>query len=87
MSREDWEVILREPVERIVENADCSVTGYCDRWNCGFHLTRHEMFWSHSHNTSTVVLDLADGEAIVAGNCITMKTPEIRGIARMPLGA
>jgi hypothetical protein len=32
-------------------------------------LTCHEMFWSHSHTTSSVVLDPAHREPIVAGSC------------------
>src|SRR6266436_7426798 len=71
-SREDWEVILRETVEGIVENADCPVSSYCDRRNGGFYLTCHEVFWSDSHTASSIVLDSADGEAVVAGAGITI---------------
>src|SRR5215467_1621928 len=71
-SREDWELIWREPIESVVENANCAVTSYRHRRNGGFCLTRHEMFRSHSHTTASVVLDSTDCEAIVAGGGIAI---------------
>lgn len=68
-SREDWE---RETVEGIVENADCPVTSYCDCRNRGFCLTCHEVFWPNSHTTTSVILDSANGEAVVTGAGITI---------------
>ncbi len=70
--REDWKAIRRKTVEGVIENAHCSVAGYSNRRDGGFYLTCHEVFRSYSHAASSVVLDSADGEAIVASAGITI---------------
>ena len=72
MGREDWEAIERETIEGVIENTDYPVAGYCDRRNGGFYLTSHEVFWSHGHAADSVVLDPADGEAVIARAGITI---------------
>ena len=35
-------------------------------------MTRHEVFWPYSHTAPAVILDSADGEAVVAGARVTI---------------
>src|SRR5262245_61862552 len=64
--REAWNS-TRQTVEGIIEDAHCSIAEYRHRRDGGFYLTGHEVFWSHSDAAHAVVLDPANGEAIVAG--------------------
>src|SRR5262249_27772747 len=55
------------------------VAGYCNRRNGGFYLTCYEIFRSYSDAAPSVVLDAADGEAVVArpGIAIAIKVIDI----------
>jgi hypothetical protein len=72
MCREDWEAIWRETIEGVIEHADYSVAGYCNRWDGSFYLPCDEVFWSYSNAAPSVVLDSADSEAVIAGARITI---------------
>src|SRR5260370_16222780 len=69
--REGWNS-TRQTVERIIENAHCSMAEYSHRRDGGFCLTCDEVFRSYSPAAAAVVVHSADGEAILAGAGVTI---------------